>query len=218
MPIIKNYLRLDALVALLAFVLIAAVVFGGVSARASDFRCNVGVAGGASAHVIEVGVPGASIDGIGGDGYSLGVLAGCDLKVSGFLLGVVGDATWHNAETTITLGGGGATVGIDATYFIGGRLGFAFVDAFTAYLLAGYTWADTSASIGGAPRFEGVTLGGGMDVAIDKAWLVRAEYRHTLYDAQTIGGVSIEPRAHEARMALVYRFGADDVIKAAAGQ
>lgn len=177
-------------------------------ASAQTVSCYVGGSAGATAHVIDIGgTGGGGLDGIGGDGYSLAAIGGCDLRTGGFVLGAIGDYAWHNAETTLTIKKFTTAIKLNETYFVGGRVGYDLSSSVTPYMMAGHTWAT------GNLDAHGWTFGGGIDVALDKNWFMRAEYRQTLVDMDSVGPIGLDARLHEARLGLAYRFNADGVTE-----
>lgn len=188
----------------------------------------LGVAGGATSAVTRTtatfqGANG-SIDG-GGQNLLGAVYGGYDYQLSDHaVVGVMGDASWSNPQSTMTLSGGGATTALTVSpsmsWSVLGRVGVLPVPSTLIYAAAGYT-AETVGTTavasggGGTALFQsnhllsGWTVGPGVETVISGGWSTRLEYRYSQYETRSMlgGGASIQPSTHTVRAGLAYKFG-----------
>ncbi len=188
----------------------------------------LGVAGGASSAVTRTtasfGGASGSTDG-GGQSLLGSVYGGYDYQIADqAVIGVMGDATWSNPQSTMTLSGGGATASLTVSpsmsWSVLGRVGFLPVPSTLVYAAAGYT-AETVGTTaiasggGGTALFQsndtlgGWTVGPGIETVIFGGWSTRLEYRYSQYETRSMlgGGASIQPSTHTVRAGLAYKFG-----------
>jgi outer membrane immunogenic protein len=98
------------------------------------------------------------------------------------------------------------------------RLGYAF-DRVLPYVTGGFAYADIENRYNDAPNFSitsgvrwGWTAGGGVELAIDRAWTIRGEYLYVRLQTEA-GNFTMRPQPfdwdnhfHVARAALSYKF------------
>jgi len=188
----------------------------------------LGVAGGASSAVTRttasVGGANASIDG-GGQSMLGSVYGGYDYQIADqVVIGAMGDASWSNPQSTMTLSGGGATAAVTVSpsmsWSVLGRVGLLPVPSTLLYAAAGYTAEQVGtmaiAGAGGGTAFlqsndtlSGWTVGPGIETVIFGGWSTKLEYRYSQYEARSIlgGGISIQPSTHAVRAGFAYKFG-----------
>lgn len=209
----------------------------GVAAREEDpapvAKANwtgpyLGVAGGASSAVTRTtasfGGANAAIDG-GGQSLLGSVYGGYDYQIADrAVIGVMGDATWSNPQSTMSLSGGGATAAITVSpsmsWSVLGRVGFLPTQSTLVYAAGGYT-AETVGTTaiasggGGTALFQsndtlsGWTVGPGVETALFGGWSSKLEYRYSQYETRATlgGGTTIQPSTHTVRAGLAYKFG-----------
>lgn len=194
--------------------------------------CYAGVGGGYSMALTDtsVGVPGfgVGVDGLGAQGASIAGLAGCDLKVAPRLvLGVWGDFT-HDPDTTFAVTVTGAPTILETSlenrWGLGGRLGWLVTPRAMAYVLAGYTQAETSDITSPAfpavsiavPDLKGYVVGGGAEFDLDYGFFLQVQGTYADYRDENIslGGpvsLGLDTDVLTARVALTYKlnFGSD---------
>lgn len=162
------------------------------------------------------------LDGLAGQGVTGSLLAGCDMRLNNFVLGVFGDYAWMNgndAKVTGELGselsdlvGTNKFIGFDNQWTVGGRLGYVITPGIMTYALIGYTQADVSGlATFVADNFSGVSYGGGVEFDIGRGWYGQLEYRYTDFDAKSLAlgsdaSVTVDPDEQQVRAALLYRF------------
>jgi outer membrane immunogenic protein len=193
----------------------------------TGFYVGAGIGSGAVVHDLEVNVPGAnllSFDGIGGEGIFGTVIVGYDRKVThNIVAGVFFDYDFSNISTDLSVPGiFNASLEHMYSWSVGARVGMLTSPSTLWYGTAGYTQAEFDFSSNPAfalnvPRFKGYFVGGGVESQLRDGWALRAEYRFTQYDSESVfntgpGGidVTLEPSMHTARVALTYKFGRRD--------
>jgi outer membrane immunogenic protein len=188
----------------------------------------LGVAGGASSAVTRTtatfGSANATIDG-GGQNLLGSVYGGYDYQFANqAVIGVMGDATWSNPQSTMTLSGGGATAAVTVSpsmsWSVLGRVGLLPAPSTLIYAAAGYTGETVGTTAiasggGGTALFQsndtlsGWTVGPGIETVIYGGWSTKIEYRYSQYETRAVlgGGTTIQPSAHTVRAGLAYKFG-----------
>jgi len=79
-------------------------------------------------------------------------------------------------------------------------------DSALAYGLLGWSQAESDSSIGSGPDFSGWVLGAGAELMLMPQIAGKLEYRASLYEAETVAGVRIEPVQHAVMLGLAWRF------------
>jgi outer membrane immunogenic protein len=150
--------------------------------------------------------------------------AGFNLQYGQFVLGVEGDGEWANISGNDN-GIGGAVDTTTLTWMASarGRLGIAW-NQVLIYGTGGFAWAGARYSLGAFgtntqqnDTIKGWTAGGGLQYMLSANWSVRAEYRFTKFDedslffaakgpinAQTI---RFQPDLNVVRVGVSYRWG-----------
>lgn len=150
---------------------------------------------------------GSSVSTVGSDalpeslsasGWTIGAGVGCDLKFQRVVIGAL-------ARIELPVDTDGTLVDMDKSWMVAGRLGYMLNTGLMIYGLVGYESSELSlASIDIAK--DGFVVGGGIEAMISKHWSFNAEYTNTIVDDTTIGGFSVKPESHKARLGLTYRF------------
>ncbi len=62
------------------------------------------------------------------------------------------------------------------------------------------------------PDFKGYFVGAGVESQLVGGWNLRAEYRFSQFDSETVlfDGLNVEPSSHTARLALTYKWGREE--------
>jgi outer membrane immunogenic protein len=118
-------------------------------------------------------------------GWFGGGLAGINLQLNPFVLGVESDANIGNRGGATHVGGGfSVRPDIDSLASLRGRIGLA-ADRLLFFATVGWAWADVSGTVvAGFEQFtvdttlKGWTMGGGLDYAFTDKFIGRIEYRH----------------------------------------
>jgi outer membrane immunogenic protein len=189
----------------------------------TGFYIGAGAGSGAVVHDLTVNVPAGSLldfDGIGGQGYLGTVIVGYDQQISSnMVVGIFSDYDFSNISSDLSALGGAfnASLAHKHTWSIGGRAGLLSSPSTLWYGTAGYTQAkfDLTSTIGSlnVPEFKGYFVGGGVESQIAPGWSVRAEYRYSQFDRESVFNVpavidvGLEPSMHTTRLSLTYKFG-----------
>ena len=151
--------------------------------------------------------------------------AGYNLQYGQFVLGLEGDYEWANISGNDN-GIGGAVDTTTLTWMASarGRLGIAW-NQVLLYGTGGYAWANARYSLGASgtnnqqnDTIKGWTAGGGLEWMLSSSWSVRAEYRFTKFDEDTLffpakGAINaqtirFQPDLNVVRVGVSYRWGA----------
>lgn len=136
-------------------------------------------------------------DSLSASGWTLGAGVGCDVKLERVVIGAL-------ARIELPVDPDGTVVDMDKSWMVAGRLGYLVNTGLLAYGLVGYESSELSlASIDIAK--DGLVIGGGLEVMISKHLSLTAEYTNTIVDNTTIGGFSVKPESHKARIGLTFR-------------
>jgi len=182
----------------------------------------------------------ASLDGLGADGGFFTLGAGADYQIDRqFLIGAFFDYDWMSMETELGLGvsspidlSARASLEVEDMWSVGGRLGYLLTHDTLLFVSAGYSRANVSdltfnvSGLGGGVvaavgSFDGYFIGGGAELKITEALSLKAEYRYTDLDGETIRlfpgtglaeindfvRTELDPDIQTARLSLAYRFG-----------
>jgi len=189
----------------------------------TGFYIGVGGGGGAVNHDIKLGFGRvtADLNGMGGDGGFGTVEVGYDRQFGRFVGGIFFnyDFTSIGSSATISLGRNSlsASYDLDNMWSAGGRLGYLVNSNTLAYVLGAYTQADFTVSPSnkfiGNQTYSGFSVGGGLETALGGNWFLKAEYRFTALDTQTLfhnDCVTVTDNAdiHQGRIVLSYKLGA----------
>ena len=124
-------------------------------------------------------------------GWLLGVTAGANFAATDSLIaGIAGDIAWANLEGTEDFGGivGVVSNGVDWEGSIRGVLGFdggAFMPYLTAGLAVAHAWHESGLGDGeGDATHIGWTAGVGVAIAVADNVTLDLQYRHSVYDEQ----------------------------------
>jgi opacity protein-like surface antigen len=108
--------------------------------------------------------------GNGIDGYQLSGRVGGDVQISRILFGIMADYGWDH---TTLLGNTNPK-----EWMVAARAGVLVAENVLVYGLAGERWLSVTGF-----NTQGLTMGGGVEVALTKHWRLGLEYDHTTYDA-----------------------------------
>jgi outer membrane immunogenic protein len=202
----------------------ANVGWGFVDSDVVGVHDNVGVVFGAPTFLGNFG----SLD---GDGVTLGVQAGYNWQVGGWVFGVEGDINWADINSGFTGGFssrfpaiGPVAASSDIEWFgtIRGRIGYAF-DRFLIYGTAGFAFTDVSYAVAyGGPGGPvagsssdlrtGWTAGGGVEWAFANNWSAKVEYlyvdtgKNEIFDTTNTFSTFETQSFHLVRLGINYRF------------
>jgi opacity protein-like surface antigen len=137
-------------------------------------------------------------DSLSASGWTIGAGVGCDVKFQRVVIGAL-------ARIELPIDPDGTLVDMDKSWMVAGRLGYMVNTGLMVYGLVGYESSELSlANIDIAK--DGLVVGGGLEVMISDRWSLNAEYTNTLIDNTIIGGFSVKPESHKARIGLNFRF------------
>jgi outer membrane immunogenic protein len=150
--------------------------------------------------------------------------AGFNLQYGQFVLGVEGDGEWANI-TGNDNGLGGAVDTTTLTWMASarGRLGIAW-NQVLIYGTGGFAWAGARSSLGASgtnsqltDTIHGWTAGGGLEWMFAPSWSLRAEYRFTRFDQDSLffpsnGAINaqtirFQPDLNVVRVGVSYHWG-----------
>lgn len=131
-------------------------------------------------------------------GWTVGAGLGCDVRMGRVVVGAL-------ARIEAPIDTNGALVEFEKSWAAAMRLGYMVNTGLMVYGVAGYESSDFSLA-GIDLAKDGIMVGGGLEVMVSKHLSLTAEYTTTLIDDAIIGGVSVKPESHKARLGLQYRF------------
>jgi outer membrane immunogenic protein len=180
----------------------------------TGFYIGLGGGGGAVNHDIKVNVGSvqvAELNGIGGEGGLGTVEVGYDRQFGRLVAGVFFNYDFTTISSSISAGGVQINADLDNLWTVGGRVGYLVNPGALAYVLAGYTQANFS-----LPSFihgdnpSGFTIGGGLETKLDSHWYLKAEYRFTSFDTETLArfypvSITSDTDVHTGRVVLSYK-------------
>lgn len=158
------------------------------------------------------------LNGLGAMGGFGTVQVGYDRQFSPrFVAGVFADFDFDSANSKLGILNNTASVSFDLnnSWTVGGRLGYLVNPGTMAYVLAGYTQAqfDFPKGLGfNNDTFGGYSVGAGLETNITGNFFLKAEYRFTGLDTNTIWGpvtqfkVTDQPDIQTGRLVLSYKF------------
>ncbi len=198
------------------------------AASAASTGCYVGGTIGASMFNTATNISNAlEVDGFGSDGFFGGALLGCDLKLpAGFVIGGFANYDWLNNETTLTskfFPGNVADLSYENEWALGIRGGFNITDKTMLYGLVAYNELQPSdLNILGKSfdvgSFSGYAVGGGLQVDLSNHIELGLEYRHHMYDEQSVQinkwtAIEFDPTHDTVRAVLTYHLGTQEAIE-----
>lgn len=165
-----------------------------IASAAMTPSCYVSATAGSSINSVEGGALPAAIS---ASGWTVGAGLGCDIKFDRVVIGARG-------SIEAPLDTDGSLVEFEKSWAAAIRLGYMVNTGLMAYGLVGYESQDFT--LGGIDLGnDGIMVGGGLEVMVSKHLSLTAEYTTTLIDDKLIGGVSVKPESHKARLGVVYR-------------
>ncbi len=188
----------------------------------TGFYLGVGGGGGAVNHDIKGSITEDKdpttfeLNGLGGDGGFGTVELGYDRQFGRFVAGVFFNYDFTSINTSGNIDGFGASYDLDGLWSAGGRLGYLVNQSTLAYVLGAYSEAHFTVSpkntLISDQTYGGFSVGAGLETHLSGNWFVKAEYRFTGLDTQTLfnkGGLNITDDAdiHEGRFVLSYKLG-----------
>lgn len=123
-------------------------------------------------------------------GWLVGVTAGANFSAGAFVLGVAGDIAWTDISGTYDFGGiiGEVSNGVDwegSLRAVAGFDGGSFMPYLTAGVAFAHAWHEANIGDGeGDATHMGVTAGLGVQVAVSDNMSLDLQYRHSWYDEQ----------------------------------
>ena len=141
-----------------------------------------------------------------------------------WVVGVWGDATWHDQEWSVSLPflpapNTLASMEVESEWGAGLRAGYLVTDDALVYVLAGYSrlmLGDLSVPAVpvsfSAPDLDGFKVGGGMELNLDGNWYLQGQYSYARYSGGDVSlipsvlSLNVEPEVHTGRVGLLYRF------------
>lgn len=186
---------------------------------------------GAGGIVNDISLPGVGVDfnGVGGEGFFGGVMAGYNYQMtSQLLIGLEAEIGLSDLTTDVSTGGFNLDAQPEWFWAVSARLGWLPSADTMLYVIGGYSYADYNVdiSVGGASAsfsedYSGFHVGTGMETRVSNRLSARVEYRYTQYGGEdwgTAGSIDVEPSSHTGRLALAYNlydFGGSEVAPAA---
>lgn len=177
----------------------------------------IGAGAGAASVVHDVSIDGfASFDGVGAEGVFGTVVVGYDRQLtSRIVAGIFADYDFvSNVSTDATFGPFSASIEQKNTLSVGARLGVLSSPTTLWYGTAGYTQTefDLKGINFNLPDFKGYFVGVGVESQLVGGWNLRAEYRFSQFDSESIffEELTAEPSTHSARLALTYKWGREE--------
>jgi outer membrane immunogenic protein len=129
----------------------------------------------------------ADLNGIGGQGVIGTVEVGYDRQVGRIVGGIFFNYDFSDVGSKLRAGGGSIKADLDSTWSAGGRLGYLVNPNTLIYALAAYTEANFDLPAGVKnPTFAGYSVGGGFETKLGGSWFLKAEYRFSQFDTETL--------------------------------
>lgn len=170
-----------------------------------------------------------AVDGLGAQGVSLSPIAGCDVVVAPkVLLGIGGSYAWDDVDFSVSaFGAPGDLVNLSlenrADIFV--RAGYLVTPQTLAYLLVGYTQAQTSdlefPAFGPAASLpvgdlKGWEVGGGLETDLGNHLFLQGQATWAQYDKESIDlgfgeSIGLETDMLEARVSLLWKLNVPEV-------
>ncbi|MBT3070973.1 outer membrane beta-barrel protein [Rhodomicrobium sp. Az07] len=162
----------------------------------------------------------AGLDGISGTGAFGTVEVGYDRQFGSVVAGVFFNYDFADVGTDAHLNGDKATLDLEDSWTVGGRIGYLVNASTLAYVLGGYTEANFEAKAGEFKwddTLNGWTVGGGLETKLGGNWFLKAEYRYTEFDGLTFKGgdergcyvsaqkLDVDTSVQTARVVLSYK-------------
>jgi outer membrane immunogenic protein len=152
-----------------------------------------------------------SFNGLGAEGIVGGGMVGYNHQIgSNLVLGVQFDGLLSGIESELSLGPIDASIELDYSLAVSGRIGYLINPDALAYIIGGYTWGEFTASVAGlgsvSENVEGFHVGGGLEAKVTEDITARVEYRYTQFtEEEFFGGfVGIEPSMHVGTIGVAW--------------
>ena len=177
----------------------------------------IGIGAGAASVVHDVSLGDfVGFDGVGGEGVFGTVVVGYDRMLTSRIVGgIFADYDFaSNVSSDLSIGLASFSAEQKDTLSVGARLGVLSSPTTLWYGTVGYT--QTEFDLKGInislPDFKGYFVGAGVESQLVGGWNLRAEYRFSQFDSETVlfEGITVEPSTHSARLALTYKWGRDE--------
>jgi outer membrane immunogenic protein len=184
----------------------------------------IGVHGGysLSSHEVNLDAGGVNVfdlNGLGGNGETVGVIVGYDhLILPQLLIGAYGEYNFTNSETSLSVMNSAYSAALKQgdMWVIGGRVG-TFVRGTLVFLNAGYAHTDYELSASFASHsltkdYDGVLVGGGVELPIGAGFFATAKYDHTFFrdvtwDKTESGSITDTPDVDRIMIGLSWKLG-----------
>ncbi len=172
------------------------------------------IGGGAVVHELDIpAAPAiASLNGIGGEAFVGGVMAGINHRLwPRVVVGAQFDAMFNTDQVELNAPGINADISSDVNFAVSARLGYLLSERTMAYIIGGlsYTEFDLSGPINAnVADVYGAHVGGGLETILSGPWKLRAEYRYTSYEEEDLilGLVGLQPSSHVGTIGVSYDF------------
>ncbi|MGE4253190.1 MAG: outer membrane protein [Parvibaculaceae bacterium] len=161
----------------------------------------------------EIGGFDIDFDGIGGEGFLGGAMAGFNWQVSDrFVLGIQGDIAWTDLDAELEIFGAEAKAGPDFIASGSLRAGYLVTPETLFYIIGGYSYSEYEAKVSeldfkADQDYDGYHVGAGMETRLSDRLTARVEYRYTDFgseDWDTDGFLDVSPRVHTGTLGIAY--------------
>jgi opacity protein-like surface antigen len=135
-------------------------------------------------------------------GFNGGVGLGCDVRLSGFLVGALARYDISSADGTVL----GLAYEAKPMWTVAGRAGVPINEGVLLYGVLGYSGASFDIDTVAKSRHTGLTLGLGVDIALrNTPALLRIEYDRTSWNTKDYGGVAVDPTTDVIRAGVLWK-------------
>lgn len=154
-------------------------------------------------------------DGIGGEGYVLGLMFGANFDPGrDWIIGAQVDGGLKELETNLSAPGFNLDASPEYNVDVSARVGYKLRPETIWYLLGGYSYLHQyTVSLTGLSDqtvdYHGWHAGTGIESQFADRWTARVEYRYTQYQGENwnVQGLDIEPSSHVGRIGIARLFG-----------
>lgn len=177
----------------------------GITTTGAWSGAYVGVGGGYQVSDTDLSVPGMSIiDGLSGTGWAGDARIGFDWQAGSLVFGVLGGYNLGTVKTEAF--NGTASAKLDATWYVGGRIGVALQTNTLIY--GGAAWQEAKGELGGmlsgSATEQGIMYLAGIEQKVAPNITFGAEYSLSQYEFAA-GPLSIDPDVHSFKVRLNFR-------------
>ncbi len=173
------------------------------------------IGGGAVVHELDIPAapPLASLNGIGGEAFVGGVMAGINHRLwPRVVVGAQFDAMFNSDQVELNAAGVNADISSDVTFSVSARLGYLLSERTMAYIIGGLSYTEFDLDAGpvnlNVAEVYGGHVGGGLETILGHGWKLRAEYRYTSYEEEDLilGLAGLQPSTHTGTIGVSYDF------------